>query len=41
MTDTVRWILRQLVAIVVLPFTVAVVIPIWVARRDGIRLGLG
>ncbi|MGH7512648.1 MAG: methyltransferase family protein [Gemmatimonadales bacterium] len=35
------WILRQLVAIVVLPFTVAVVIPIWLARRDGIRLGLG
>jgi len=36
----VLWTLRQLVAIVVLPFTVAVVIPIWLARRDGIRLGL-
>lgn len=35
------WILRQFVAVAVLPFTVAVVIPIWLARRDGIRFGLG
>jgi protein-S-isoprenylcysteine O-methyltransferase Ste14 len=35
------WILRQLVAIVLLPFTVAVVIPMWLARRDGLRLALG
>lgn len=35
------WILRQFLAVAVLPFTVAVVIPIWLARRDGIRLGLG
>src|SRR6476661_4253561 len=39
--STVFRILRQLVAIAVLPFTVAVVIPIWLARRDGVRLGLG
>ena len=39
--SAVVWIFRQLIAIVVLPFTVAVVIPIWLARRDGIRLGLG
>jgi protein-S-isoprenylcysteine O-methyltransferase Ste14 len=38
---TVLWILRQLVAVAVLPFTVAVVVPIWLARRDGIRFGLG
>jgi protein-S-isoprenylcysteine O-methyltransferase Ste14 len=37
----VLWILRQLVAIVVLPFMVAVVIPVWLARRDGMRFGLG
>jgi hypothetical protein len=37
----VLWILRQFVAVAVLPFTVAVVIPIWLARRDGIRFGLG
>jgi protein-S-isoprenylcysteine O-methyltransferase Ste14 len=37
----VLWILRQFVAVAVLPFTVAVVIPIWLARRDGIRSGLG
>jgi protein-S-isoprenylcysteine O-methyltransferase Ste14 len=35
------WILRHLVAIIVLPFTVAVVIPVWLARRDGLSLGLG
>jgi protein-S-isoprenylcysteine O-methyltransferase Ste14 len=37
----VLWILRQFIAVAVLPFTVAVVIPIWLARRDGIRFGLG
>jgi protein-S-isoprenylcysteine O-methyltransferase Ste14 len=34
-------ILRHLLAIAVLPFSVAVLIPIWLARRDGITLGLG
>ena len=33
--------LRHLVAIAVLPFTVAVLIPVWLARRDGTALGLG
>jgi protein-S-isoprenylcysteine O-methyltransferase Ste14 len=33
-----RWILRHLLAVVVLPFTVAVVIPVWLARRNEIRL---
>jgi protein-S-isoprenylcysteine O-methyltransferase Ste14 len=35
------WILRHLIAIAVLPFTVAVLIPVWLARRDGITLGVG
>jgi protein-S-isoprenylcysteine O-methyltransferase Ste14 len=39
--DMALWILRQLVAIAVLPFTVAVLIPIWLARRNGIALGVG
>ncbi len=35
------WILRQLIAIAVLPFTVAVLVPIWLARRNGMALGVG
>lgn len=35
------WLLRHLVAIAVLPFTVTVLIPIWLARRDGVTLALG
>ena len=35
------WILRQLIAIAVLPFTVAVLVPIWLARQNGIALGVG
>lgn len=34
-------ILRQLFAIAVLPFTVTVLIPIWVVRRNGISPGIG
>jgi len=34
----VLWILRQLVAIALLPFTVAVLVPIWLARRNGVTL---
>lgn len=34
-------ILRHVVAIAVLPFTVAAGIPFWLARRDAIRLMLG
>jgi len=30
------WALRHLLAIAVLPFTVAVVVPVWLARRNGI-----
>ena len=37
----VLWILRQLIAIAVLPFTVAVLIPVWLARQNGIALGIG
>jgi protein-S-isoprenylcysteine O-methyltransferase Ste14 len=37
----VLWILRHLIAIAVLPFTVTVLIPIWLARRDGVTLALG
>jgi protein-S-isoprenylcysteine O-methyltransferase Ste14 len=33
---TLLWILRHIVAIAVLPFTVTVLIPIWLARRNGI-----
>jgi protein-S-isoprenylcysteine O-methyltransferase Ste14 len=35
------WLLRQLIAIAVLPFTVAVLIPIWLARRNHIIPGVG
>jgi protein-S-isoprenylcysteine O-methyltransferase Ste14 len=35
------WILRHLVAIALLPFTVAVLIPLWLARRNGTSLVLG
>ena len=34
--DTMTWIFRQLFAIAVLPFTVAVIIPVWLARRNAI-----
>jgi protein-S-isoprenylcysteine O-methyltransferase Ste14 len=37
----VLWILRHLIAIAVLPFTVTVLIPIWLARRDGVTPALG
>jgi hypothetical protein len=33
--------LRHVVSIAVLPFTVAVLIPIWLARRNGITLAVG
>ena len=29
------WVLRHLLAIVVLPFSVTVLIPIWIARQNG------
>jgi protein-S-isoprenylcysteine O-methyltransferase Ste14 len=35
------WMVRHLVAIFVLPFSVAVLIPLWLARRDGISPVLG
>jgi protein-S-isoprenylcysteine O-methyltransferase Ste14 len=35
---TVLWVLRHLFAIAILPFTVAVLVPLWLARRDGIML---
>ena len=35
------WIFRHLLAIGVLPFTMAVLIPLWLARRDGIVPGIG
>lgn len=35
------WLLRHLLAIAVLPFTVAVVVPLWLARREGLRPALG
>ena len=35
------WALRQLVAIVILPLNVAVIIPMWLARRNGTPLALG
>jgi len=34
-------VLRHLFAVVVLPFTMAIVIPIWLARRSDIRLATG
>jgi protein-S-isoprenylcysteine O-methyltransferase Ste14 len=35
------WLLRQLIAIAVLPLTVAVLIPTWLARRNGIIPAVG
>jgi protein-S-isoprenylcysteine O-methyltransferase Ste14 len=35
------WLFRHLVAIAVLPFTVAVLIPLWLARRNSTVLGVG
>jgi protein-S-isoprenylcysteine O-methyltransferase Ste14 len=35
------WLLRQLIAIAVLPFTMAVLIPAWLARRNGILPSVG
>lgn len=35
------WFLRQLVAIAILPLNVAVIIPLWLARRNGASLALG
>ena len=35
------WVLRHLLAIGVLPFTVTVLIPLWLARRNGTVLALG
>jgi protein-S-isoprenylcysteine O-methyltransferase Ste14 len=37
----VLWLIRHLVAITLLPFTVAVVIPVWLARRNGTPLAIG
>jgi len=34
--DMSFWILRQIVSVAVLPFTVTVLIPIWLARQNGI-----
>lgn len=38
---TIRWLLRHLAAIVLLPLSVAVLVPLWLARRSGIGLALG
>lgn len=35
------WLLRHLIAIAVLPFTVAVLIPVWLARRNAIIPDVG
>jgi protein-S-isoprenylcysteine O-methyltransferase Ste14 len=35
------WVLRQLLAIAVLPLTVTVLVPLWLARQNGIAIGLG
>jgi protein-S-isoprenylcysteine O-methyltransferase Ste14 len=37
----VLWLLRHLVAVAVLPFTVAVLVPLWLARRERTVLELG
>jgi protein-S-isoprenylcysteine O-methyltransferase Ste14 len=37
----VLFVLRQALAIAVLPFTVTVLVPLWLARRFGIGLGVG
>ena len=34
-------ILRHLLAIAILPFTVTVLVPLWIARRNGVVLRLG
>jgi protein-S-isoprenylcysteine O-methyltransferase Ste14 len=34
-------ILRQILSIAILPFTIAVVVPVWLARRKGIAVTLG
>jgi protein-S-isoprenylcysteine O-methyltransferase Ste14 len=39
--DMALWMLRQLFAIAVLPFTVTVLVPIWLARRSGTAVGAG
>ncbi len=36
-----RYLLRHLLAVAVLPFSVTVLIPIWLARRNGITLTIG
>jgi protein-S-isoprenylcysteine O-methyltransferase Ste14 len=33
--------LRHLLAVAVLPFTVAILVPLWIARRQGVGLALG
>lgn len=35
------WFVRHLFAIAVLPFTVAILMPLWIARREGIGPALG
>jgi protein-S-isoprenylcysteine O-methyltransferase Ste14 len=35
------WFLRQLVAFVILPLNLAVLIPVWLARRNGTPLAIG
>ena len=35
------WTLRHLLAIAMLPFTVTVVVPVWLARRNGVTLAAG
>ncbi len=37
---TMSWVMRQTVAILILPVTVVVVVPVWVARSVGIEIGL-
>ena len=37
----ILWLLRHLAAIVLLPVTAAVLVPLWLARRDGIRPAAG
>jgi protein-S-isoprenylcysteine O-methyltransferase Ste14 len=38
---TMIMLFRHLLAIVILPFTVALLVPIWIARRNGVALALG
>jgi hypothetical protein len=35
------WLLRHVLAIAVLPFTMAVLIPLWTSRRNGATLAIG